>query len=75
MISLLYLAINGRVFLLKYFGILFSVNKATGERMGRVESPGLGMDGMMSYMHDGIQRIVLQTPGQLAAFSLPTEED
>ena len=54
---------------------LFSVNKATGERMGSVESPGLGMYGMMSYMHDGIQRIVLQTPGQLAAFSLPTEED
>ena len=54
---------------------LFSVNKATGERMGSVESPGLGMYGMMTYMHDGIQRIVLQTPGQLAAFSLPTEED
>ena len=54
---------------------LFSVNKATGERMGSVESPGLGMYGMMSYMHDGIQRIVLQTPGQLAAFSLPTEKD
>ena len=54
---------------------LFSVNKATGERMGSVESPGLGMYGMMSYMHDGRQRIVLQTPGQLAAFSLPTEEN
>ncbi len=54
---------------------LFSVNKATGERMGSVESPGLGMYGMMSYMHDGMQRIVLQTPGQLAAFSLPNEEE
>ena len=54
---------------------LFSVNKATGERMGSVESPGLGMYGMMSYMHDGRQRIVLQTPGQLAAFSLPTKEN
>jgi len=39
---------------------LFSINKATGERMGSVESPGLGMYGMMSYMHDGRQRIVLQ---------------
>ena len=54
---------------------LFSVNKATGERMGSVESPGLGMYGMMSYMHDGRQRIVLQTPGQLVAFSLPTQEN
>ena len=54
---------------------LFSINKATGERMGSVESPGLGMYGMMSYMHDGRQRIVLQTPGQLAAFSLPIEEN
>ena len=54
---------------------LFSVNKATGERMGSVESPGLGMYGMMSYMHDGRQRIVLQTPGQLAAFSLPAKEN
>ena len=54
---------------------LFSINKATGERMGSVESPGLGMYGMMSYMHDGRQRIVLQTPGQLAAFSLPIEDN
>ena len=54
---------------------LFSINKATGERMGSVESPGLGMYGMMSYMHDGRQRIVLQTPGQLVAFSLPIEDN
>jgi hypothetical protein len=29
------------------------------------------MYGLMSYMHDGKQRIILQTPGQLVAFSLP----
>lgn len=50
---------------------LFAINKATGERLGSVESPGLGMYGLMSYMHDGKQRIILQTPGQLVAFSLP----
>ncbi|HJO11853.1 MAG: PQQ-binding-like beta-propeller repeat protein [Gammaproteobacteria bacterium] len=50
---------------------LFSINKATGERMGSVESPGLGMYGMMTYMQDGKQRIVLQTSGQLVAYSLP----
>ena len=50
---------------------LFAINKATGERLGSVETPGLGMYGLMSYMHDGKQRIILQTPGQLVAFSLP----
>jgi glucose dehydrogenase len=54
---------------------LFAINKATGERMGSVEAPGLGMYGMMSYMHEGRQRIVLQTPGQLVAYSIPVEED
>lgn len=50
---------------------LFAINKATGERMGSVESPGLGMYGMMTYMHEGRQRIVLQTSGQLVTYSLP----
>ncbi len=50
---------------------LFAVDKATGERLGSVETPGLGMYGMMSYMHDGRQRIVVQTFGQLVALSMP----
>ncbi len=50
---------------------LFAVDKATGERLGSVESPGLGMYGMMTYLHEGKQRIVLQIPGQLVAYSLP----
>jgi len=29
----------------------------------------------MTYEHEGRQRIVLQTPGQLVAYSLPAEED
>ena len=51
---------------------LFAVDKATGERLGGLETPGLGMYGMMSYMNEGRQRIVLQTPGQLVALSLPS---
>jgi hypothetical protein len=29
------------------------------------------MYGMMSYMHEGRQRILLRAPGQLVALSLP----
>jgi quinoprotein glucose dehydrogenase len=54
---------------------LFAIDKATGERMGSVESPGLGMYGMMTYMHDGRQRVVLQTSGQLVAYSIPVEDE
>ncbi len=36
---------------------LYALNKATGERLGSLETPGLVMYGMMSYMHEGRQRI------------------
>lgn len=54
---------------------MFAIDKKSGARLGMVESPGLGMYGMMTYEHEGRQRIVLQTPGQLVAYSLPAEED
>ncbi|MFM1896350.1 MAG: hypothetical protein RLZZ385_1424, partial [Pseudomonadota bacterium] len=44
-----------------------------GERLAGIETPGLGMYGMMSYQHEGRQRIVVQVPGQLVAYSLPLE--
>ena len=50
---------------------LYALDKATGERLGSRETPGLVRYGMMSYMHEGRQRIVLQAPGQLVALSLP----
>jgi quinoprotein glucose dehydrogenase len=50
---------------------LYAVDKATGERLGSMETPGLVRYGLMSYMHEGRQRIVLQAPGQLVALSLP----
>ena len=49
---------------------LFAVDKATGTRIGGIETPGLGLYGMMSYMHEGRQRILLQTPGRLVALSV-----
>ena len=50
---------------------LYALDKATGERLGGRETPGLVRYGMMSYMHEGRQRIVLQAPGRLVALSLP----
>ena len=50
---------------------LFAVDKATGTRIGGIETPGLGLYGTMSYMHEGRQRILLQTPGRLVALSVP----
>jgi quinoprotein glucose dehydrogenase len=53
---------------------LYAVDKRTGERLGQVEIPGNNSYGMMSYMHDGAQHIVVQIPGALAALKLPTPE-
>ncbi len=50
---------------------LYAVDKATGERLGSLEMPGLGMHGMMSYMHEGRQRIIVPVPGAVVALSLP----
>ena len=51
---------------------LYAVDKATGERLGGLEMPGLGMHGMMSYMHQGRQRIIVPVPGAVVALSLPS---
>jgi len=56
--------------------VLHAVDKATGERLGTVELPASGRYGMMSYMHDGQQYIVVAVsspnyPGALAALRLP----
>ena len=51
---------------------LYAVDKATGQRLGSLEMPGLGMYGMMSYMHEGRQRIIVPVPGALVALSLPS---
>ena len=58
--------------------VLNARNKRTGEILARVELPRPGLYGMMSYMHEGKQHIVVQTgsakrgqPGALVALTLP----
>ena len=55
---------------------LHALDKRTGARLGTVELPASGQYGMMGYLHDGRQYIVVQVaspelPGSLAALRLP----
>ena len=49
---------------------LFAVDKATGEELARLEVPAQSRYGMMSYVHEGEQYIILQTGSTLTAMSL-----
>ena len=49
---------------------LFAVDKATGERLGQVELPAQPRYGMMTYMHEGRQHVVIQAPNTLVALRL-----
>ena len=57
--------------------VLNAHDKRTGEELGSVVLPAPGMYGMMTYMHEGRQYIVVQIgkggefPGSLAALALP----
>lgn len=51
--------------------VLFALDKMTGSELARVEIPGAGRYGMMTYIHEGRQYIVLQTGGTLTALALP----
>ena len=53
--------------------VLNAWNKRTGEHVGEIEIPGSGEYGMMTYMHDGQQTIVVQvgSPARLVALRLP----
>ena len=55
---------------------LHALDKRTGARLGTVELPASGQYGMMGYLHEGRQYIVVQVagpnlPGSLAALRLP----
>jgi glucose dehydrogenase len=50
---------------------LFAVDKKTGKQVGKVKVPGTTRYGMMTYMHNGNQYIMLQTGGKLTAMALP----
>ena len=60
--------------------VLNAHDKSTGEKLGSIDLPAPGMYGMMTYLHEGRQFIVVQigqggsVPGSLAAFALPAEE-
>jgi quinoprotein glucose dehydrogenase len=44
--------------------VLHAVDKMTGQRVGTVEIPAPGQYGMMGYMHEGRQYVVVQISGQ-----------
>ena len=54
---------------------LHAVDKMTGERLATIDLPAAGQYGMMTYMHEGNQYIVVQTggrtPAALVALRLP----
>jgi quinoprotein glucose dehydrogenase len=46
-------------------------DKATGDVLGEVEVPGSIRYGMMTYMHEGVQHLVINQVGGLVALTLP----
>jgi quinoprotein glucose dehydrogenase len=50
---------------------IFAIDKATGERVGQVPTTNASRYGMMTYMHEGKQYIVVQQSDRLQAFALP----
>lgn len=52
---------------------LYAVDKRTGKQVGKVAVPAVTSYGMMTYVHEGRQYIVLQTGPTLTAMALPKE--
>ena len=50
---------------------LFAIDKATGEQIGKVPVPDRSSYGMMTYVHEGQQYIMLQTGSTLTTMALP----
>jgi quinoprotein glucose dehydrogenase len=50
---------------------LFAVDKKTGKQVGKVEVPEGSRYGMMTYVHEGHQYVMLQTGGKLTSVALP----
>jgi glucose dehydrogenase len=50
---------------------LFAIDKKTGKRVGEVATPRLGQYGLMTYMHQGKQYVVMPTNGGYTALALP----
>jgi quinoprotein glucose dehydrogenase len=50
---------------------LFAIDKRTGARVGKVRITSGSEYGMMTYMHEGKQYVVVQQAGRLQALKLP----
>jgi quinoprotein glucose dehydrogenase len=50
---------------------LFGIDKKTGKRVGAVATPAMGQYGLMTYMHQGKQYVVLPVDGGYTALALP----
>jgi quinoprotein glucose dehydrogenase len=50
---------------------LFGIDKKTGKRVGSVNTPRLGQYGLMTYVHQGKQYIVLPVSGGYTTMALP----
>jgi quinoprotein glucose dehydrogenase len=50
---------------------LFGIDKKTGTRVGAVQTPSLGGYGLMTYLHNNKQYVVIPVPGGYTAMALP----
>lgn len=50
---------------------LFAIDKQTGKRVGQVLTPSLGRYGLMTYLHQGKQYVVIPRNGGYTAMALP----
>jgi len=50
---------------------LFAINKATGKQVGKVEMSNRTRYGMMTYVHEGKQYLIMQTGSKLTTLALP----
>jgi quinoprotein glucose dehydrogenase len=50
---------------------LFAIDKKTGRRVGAVATPAMGQYGLMTYMHDKKQYVILPVNGGYTALALP----
>jgi quinoprotein glucose dehydrogenase len=50
---------------------LFAIDKKTGKRVGQVPTPRMGQYGLMTYLHQGKQYVILPSNGGYTAMALP----
>jgi quinoprotein glucose dehydrogenase len=50
---------------------LFAIDKRTGKRVGQVPTQQLGLYGLMTYLHQGKQYVVLPRSGGYTVLALP----